>query len=131
MNSFAQFYIDYMPDSVLPIVAGMLVSGLFIVVYFIVTNRKNHHTIKHRLNIAPHIQTKKTDQKNEFLSAKTIQTAEDFYVQNDPDSVVRLRMKLIQAGYMQPSAVGTFFASRFIATVSCVLITFFNQCPKN
>ena len=44
---------------------------------------------------------------------KAAKTAQEFYAKSDPENVARLRMKLIQAGYMDPRAVGTFFLIRF------------------
>ena len=44
---------------------------------------------------------------------KAAKTAHEFYAKSDPENVARLRMKLIQAGYMDPGAVGTFFLIRF------------------
>ena len=44
---------------------------------------------------------------------KAAKTAQEFYSKSDPENVARLRMKLIQAGYMDPRAVGTFFLIRF------------------
>jgi tight adherence protein C len=46
-----------------------------------------------------------------------VKTAQDFYAKSDPENVARLRLKLIQAGYMDPGAVGTFFLIRFGALV--------------
>ncbi len=48
---------------------------------------------------------------------KAARTAQDFYARSDPENVARLRMKLIQAGYMDPRAVGMFFLIRFAAFV--------------
>ena len=44
---------------------------------------------------------------------KAVKTAQEFYAKSDPKSVARIRLKLIQAGYMDPSAVGNFFLCRF------------------
>lgn len=46
---------------------------------------------------------------------KAARTAQDFYARSDPENVARLRLKLIQAGYMDPRAVGMFFLIRFAA----------------
>lgn len=46
---------------------------------------------------------------------KAARTAQDFYSRSDPENVARLRLKLIQAGYMDPRAVGMFFLIRFAA----------------
>ncbi|MBA3448110.1 MAG: type II secretion system F family protein [Pseudaminobacter sp.] len=44
---------------------------------------------------------------------KATKTAHEFYAKSDPENVARLRMKLIQAGQMDPGAVGRFFVIRF------------------
>jgi len=46
---------------------------------------------------------------------KALKTAQEFYARTDPENVARLRLKLIQAGYMEPKAVGSFFLTRFAA----------------
>jgi tight adherence protein C len=51
----------------------------------------------------------------EAVREKALKTAQDFYAKTDPENVARLRMKLIQAGYMEPRAVGWFFLIRFAA----------------
>ena len=49
---------------------------------------------------------------------RAARTAQEFYAKTDPDNVARLRMKLIQAGYMDPRAVGMFFLIRFAALLA-------------
>ena len=51
--------------------------------------------------------------RNSMVSESTIAKAREFYAKNDPETVARLRMKLIQAGFMEPGAVGYFFVTRF------------------
>lgn len=48
-----------------------------------------------------------------MVREKAARTAQDFYARSDPENVARLRLKLIQAGYMDPRAVGMFFLIRF------------------
>ena len=55
--------------------------------------------------------------KDKQLSNKVAKKANDFYSSSDPNSVKKLRMMLMQAGYMNPSAVGYFIASRFAGAV--------------
>ncbi|TIS14923.1 MAG: type II secretion system F family protein, partial [Mesorhizobium sp.] len=55
---------------------------------------------------------------------KAVRRAQEFYAKSDPENVARLRMKLIQAGYMEPRAVGTFFLIRFAALVGMALGAF-------
>ncbi len=47
------------------------------------------------------------------LRKRAADTAQEFYARTDAESVARIRMKLIQAGYMEPNAVGKFFVARF------------------
>ena len=49
---------------------------------------------------------------------KAVKTAQEFYAKSDPESVARIRLKLIQAGYMDPSAVGRYFLCRFAGLVA-------------
>jgi tight adherence protein C len=49
----------------------------------------------------------------EAVREKALKTAQDFYARTDPENVARLRLRLIQAGYMEPRAVGWFFLIRF------------------
>jgi tight adherence protein C len=58
------------------------------------------------------------------VSAATLNKARDFYAKNDPESVARLRMKLIQAGFMEPGAVGYFFVARFMLLAIFFLAAF-------
>lgn len=48
------------------------------------------------------------------LAASAAKKAQEFYASADPNNVVKLRQQLMQAGYLDPSAVGTYFLSRFI-----------------
>ncbi len=61
--------------------------------------------------------TAKKTKNQKQLSNKVAKKANDFYSISDPNSVKKLRMMLMQAGYMNPSAVGYFIASRFIGAI--------------
>lgn len=67
----------------------------------------------------------KPTKKNKELSNKVAKKANDFYSSSDPNSVKKLRMMLMQAGYMNPSAIGYFIASRFIGAVTGLLLSGF------
>lgn len=55
---------------------------------------------------------------------RAARSAHDFYAKADPENVARLRMRLIQAGYMDPGAVGLFFLVRFVALAAAGLGAF-------
>ena len=73
--------------------------------------------MKRRLKVDTEIAVTKAEapaKKNgNAVREKAARTAQDFYSKSDPENVARLRMKLIQAGFMDPRAVGTFFLIRF------------------
>ena len=58
------------------------------------------------------------------VRARAARSAHDFYAKADPENVARLRMRLIQAGYMDPGAVGLFFLIRFAALFGVGLAAF-------
>lgn len=52
------------------------------------------------------------------VSDKAIRKAQDFYQKTDPENVARLRLKLIQAGFLDPRATGFFFLARIASLVA-------------
>ena len=57
--------------------------------------------------------------KQQKLTKKVAKRANDFYANSDPTSIRKMQMKLMQAGYMNPGAVGYFLATRFAMAVLC------------
>jgi tight adherence protein C len=108
------------PDSMIPVAVGMLATGLFIVVYWVANSRTERGGVQKRLRLAPLVdlekpEFKETQKKAEvILSEKTLKKAQEFYAKGDPETVARLRAKLIQAGYMDPKAPGYFFVARIL-----------------
>lgn len=111
----------------------LLASGiggiiLFTIAYFATqafSETKSRSDVKKRLIADEPIRNKleleeispKADKKQKKLTNKVAKKANDFYSSSDPNSVKKLRMMLMQAGYMNPSAVGYFIASRFICAL--------------
>lgn len=58
------------------------------------------------------------------VRARAAKSAHEFYAKADPENVARLRMRLIQAGYMDPGAVGIFFLIRFVALFGVGIVAF-------
>ncbi len=58
------------------------------------------------------------------VRARAAKSAHEFYAKADPENVARLRMRLIQAGYMDPGAVGIFFLIRFVALFGVGVVAF-------
>lgn len=100
----------------IPLAALLLLVGGSAVVWPLLAGGDADDDVKRRLKIQPKAVDKETSTKKKqtnAVRARAMKTAQDFYAKTDPDNVARLRLKLIQAGYMEPSAVGNFFVFRF------------------
>jgi tight adherence protein C len=130
MENILALLSTYKPDSMIPLAAGMLVSGMFIVVYWVLNSRTERGGVQKRLRIAPLVEVEAADTREKkkkadaILSEKTLKKAQDFYAKGDPDDVARLRAKLIQAGFMDPKAPGYFFVARIVLLVFVFLAAY-------
>lgn len=59
---------------------------------------------------------------SEAVRDKALKKAQEFYAKSDPENVAKIRMKLIQAGYMDPGSVAWFFLARFAALIACMVL---------
>lgn len=103
-----------------PVALLLLIGGGLAAVWPMLGERTARGDIKRRLKVDTHLLEKKPSTANRNRSVvqeKALKTAQEFYARSDPENVARLRLKLIQAGYMDPKAVGTFFLTRFGAFV--------------
>lgn len=108
------------PDSMLPFAIVLLLAGGLAVAWPMLATRGGRTEIRRRLKV----ETEAIQPRREEAATKTgatvvreraARTAQEFYSRSDPENVARLRLKLIQAGYMDPRAVGMFFLIRFAA----------------
>jgi tight adherence protein C len=117
MQPVIEFLASLRPASMMPIALMMLIGGAAAVGWPLLSSGRGRSDVKRRLKIDSDIIPAKADaqpRKNaNAVREKAVRTAQEFYSKSDPENVARLRMKLIQAGYMDPRAVGTFFLVRF------------------
>ena len=122
MESVIQFLASLRPTSLMPVAALLLLLGGGAVVWPLVTAKGNRQDVKRRLRVeekTPQQPSEPAPKKNpSAVREKAARTAQEFYARSDPENVARLRMRLIQAGYMDPRAVGMFFLIRFAAFVA-------------
>ena len=106
------------PTSYLPLAAGMMVAGLIVVAFYAFADRTERHGVRKRLVVDSLADAAAANdekiRKQSAIKEKTLRKAQEFYAKSDPESVARIRMQLIQAGMMQPSAPAYYFAARFI-----------------
>ncbi|MEQ1942692.1 type II secretion system F family protein [Mesorhizobium sp. VNQ89] len=117
MQDFIVFLASLRPTSLMPVAILLLACGGLAVAWSTLTQRGEQNDVKRRLKVeavtavvAPEPEKKKNPGA---VRQKAAKTAQDFYAKSDPENVARLRLKLIQAGYMDPGAIGTFFLIRF------------------
>lgn len=106
------------PDSMGPIALLMLVGGAAAMAWPLMAARNGRGEMKRRLKLeteTPVVSAEPAPKKKNanVVREKAAKTAQDFYARSDPENVARLRLRLIQAGYMDPRAVGMFFLLRF------------------
>jgi len=91
---------------------------------------KSRSDVKKRLDLKQHSEllasetekSRKPDSKKKELTKSVAKKANDFYSGSDPKSIKKLRLMLIQAGFINPNAVGYFVASRFAGAAIGLLL---------
>jgi tight adherence protein C len=115
------------PDSLAPVALLLLAAGAAAVAWPMVAGRAGRAEVKRRLRVETNLPTEKAapvpPKNTSAVREKAVKTAQEFYAKTDPENVARLRLKLIQAGYMDPRAVGMFFLVRFAALAGAALTT--------
>jgi len=119
------------PILLLSSVGGLILFALAYLAHQSFSQGKSRAEVKKRLTSQPtrtiHTETTaepdngKTRGKPK-ITKKVAEKANDFYASSDPGSVKKLRMMLIQAGFMNPGAVGYFIAARFAAAAAFALL---------
>jgi tight adherence protein C len=117
MESVLIFLASLRPTSLGPVALILLMGGAGAVAWPLLAARGDRGDLKRRLRVetnSPVAAHEPPQKKNtSAVREKAAKTAQDFYAKSDPENVMRLRLKLIQAGYMDPRAVGMFFLVRF------------------
>ncbi|RUW23503.1 type II secretion system F family protein [Mesorhizobium sp. M1E.F.Ca.ET.041.01.1.1] len=128
MEDIISFLASLAPTSPLPVAVLLLVLGGGAMAWPLVVAKGDRNEVKRRLKVEvaePVEQAEPAPRKNtSAVREKAVRRAQEFYAQSDPENVARLRLKLIQAGYMEPRAVGMFFLIRFAALVGVAFSTF-------
>ena len=128
MQGFIEFLASLAPTSLMPAAVLLLALGAVAVAWPMVTAKSDHNEVKRRLKVddGPVAAKPEPVQKKNagIVREKAVKRAQEFYAKSDPENVARLRMKLIQAGYMEPRAVGMFFLVRFAAMVGSAIGAF-------
>lgn len=109
------------PGFLMPAALLLLLTGGLAVAWPILAGRSERGDLKRRLHVDDVPARPVGEEAGAQASAvreRAARTAQDFYAKTDPENVARLRLKLIQAGYMDPRAIGMFFLMRFATLVA-------------
>ena len=119
MERVIDFLASLTPTSLMPVAILLLACGAAAVALAAAVAAKGDRSdVKRRLKVDDRQRGRdRPSRRRRRMPApvreKAVKTAQEFYAKSDPENVARLRMKLIQAGYMDPRAVGMFFLIRF------------------
>ena len=119
-----------LPGAAPAIAAILLLAGGAAALWPSIRERGARGDIKRRLKVEDAVAREaKPDsaakRNREAVQEKALKTAQEFYARSDPENVARLRLKLIQAGSLEPRAVGWYFLIRFAAFAGVALAALF------
>ena len=128
MTDFASLFGGFQPGYLAPAAIVLLILGGGALVWPLLNGGEARADMKRRLKV----DTDKTNtarpsqskRNKDAVRERAAKTAQDFYAKSDPENVARLRLKLIQAGFLDPGAVGMFFLIRFIALAGSAVAAF-------
>jgi tight adherence protein C len=117
------------PASLAPIAVLLLLVGSAVLLWPVLSGGSARGDLKRRMRLddklTDEVKTENTVRRSQdAVREKAAKTAQEFYAKSDPENVARLRLKLIQAGFMDPGAVGTFFLIRFGALAGSATLAF-------
>ncbi|MFB9979614.1 type II secretion system F family protein [Mesorhizobium kowhaii] len=128
MQGFIEFLASLAPTSLMPVAVLLLAAGAAAVAWPMMAAKGDRNEVKRRLKVdyGPVAAKPEPVQKKNtgVVRERAVKRAQEFYAKSDPENVARLRMKLIQAGYMEPRAVGMFFLIRFTAMIGTAIGVF-------
>ncbi|RWL97259.1 MAG: type II secretion system F family protein [Mesorhizobium sp.] len=128
MEDVIRFLASLAPTSLMPVAVLLLVLGGGAVAWPLGLAKGDRGEVKRRLKVEVVQAAEQVEaasrKSTSAVREKAVKRAQEFYAKSDPENVARLRMKLIQAGYMEPRAVGMFFLIRFATLIGAALGAF-------
>jgi len=133
MDQLREFILAMKPDGIMPLVAVLALLGFGLIAYAMASQMRLRGGTRDRLSLKNSEQP--TDMKNtrqagegdnnksaaakarDLLPKKVLKQASEFYAKTDPDNIMRIRQKLIRAGYLEPGAVGVYFVLRIVVAI--------------
>ncbi|MCF6320262.1 MAG: type II secretion system F family protein [Rhizobiaceae bacterium] len=125
MDELRQIISALKPDSMMPFAFILVMIAMGLIGWATLKQSRVRESTRNRLSLKNSVGTNSHSTKpaaaskkpQVLVSRKILKQASDFYASSDPENIVRIRQKLIRAGYMEPGAVGTFFVLRVIVAL--------------
>ncbi|MEX0956078.1 MAG: type II secretion system F family protein [Rhizobiaceae bacterium] len=128
MMNFASLFGEFQPGYLAAAAFVLLILGGGALVWPLLNGGEARADMKRRLKVDTEhktiARTSQSKRNKDAVRERAAKTAQDFYAKSDPENVARLRLKLIQAGFLDPGAVGMFFLIRFIALAGSAVAAF-------
>lgn len=119
-EALREIILNAKPEGPIVPILILAVVGVGLIFWMMLSQNKQREVARKRLKIDPEntgrtkTRSDKKSRTDKKISGKIYKQAADLYKHTDPDNVVRLRQKLIQAGVFDPRAVGMFYVGRAI-----------------
>jgi tight adherence protein C len=128
MMDLASLFGGLQPGYLAPAAIVLLLLGGGALAWPLLNGGEARADMKRRLKVdtahASAARPSQSRRNKDAVRERAARTAQDFYAKSDPENVARLRLKLIQAGFLDPGAVGMFFLIRFIALAGSAVAAF-------
>lgn len=110
------------PILLLSSIGGMILFALAYFVHQSYSENRSRSEVKKRLSqkeveVVQENKVQRPPKGKRKISNKVAEKANSYYSSTDPNSIKKLRMMLIQCGFMNPGAVGYFIAARFASAL--------------
>lgn len=133
MNNLRDIILSLKPTSMMPVAFILALLGMGLIAWVARGQSQTRETTRNRLSLKNSRRGLSLDDDEEvdvnpiksksLMPEKVIKKASDFYANTDPDDVVRIRAKLMKAGFLEPGAVGVYFLLRFGGGFFLLLMT--------
>ncbi|MCP4072194.1 MAG: type II secretion system F family protein [Hyphomicrobiales bacterium] len=140
MDMIREIILELKPDGMMPFAVILGVFGFGLIGYVLFGQSRMREATRNRLSLknSPVLglsqNTGDLDDEQVGPSAaakakalvpkKVLKKASDFYASSDPDNIIRIRQKLIRAGFLEPGAVGIYFVLRVVSAILLFAVVF-------
>ncbi len=140
MDMIREIILELKPDGMMPFAVILGIFGFGLIGYVLFGQSRMREATRNRLSLKnspvlglSHYTGSPDDEQagpsaatkaKALVPKKVLKQASDFYASSDPDNIIRIRQKLIRAGFLEPSAVGIYFVLRVVSAILLFAVVF-------